>query len=95
MNEGDKMESTMTDVLAFATVIAVIVSMAMETIKRTLGSRFKKNWIPAVSFFVGLVIGAISYPFTDMELIMRLWAGGISGWMASGIYETIKQTKKL
>ena len=87
------MDQLMTEVLTFATVIAVIVGMFMEMIKRTLS--LKPNYIPVIAFIAGLVIGALSYPFTEMDLVLRLWAGGISGWMASGIYETIKQTKKL
>jgi hypothetical protein len=83
----------MTQVLTFATIIAVIVSAMMETIKRAIS--LKGNFIPAVAFAVGLLIGAVAYPFTEMELILRLWAGGIAGWMSSGIYETVKQTKKM
>lgn len=85
----------MTQVLAYSTAIAVIVGAVLEMIKRTTGTKMKKNWIPAVAFVVGLIVGAISYPFTDMDLVLRLWAGGIAGWMSSGIYETVKQTKKL
>lgn len=80
-------------VLAFATVIAVIVSAFVEMLKRAIP--INKNWIPVVSFVIGLVIGVVSYPFTDMDLVLRLWAGGIAGWMASGIYETVKKTTKL
>jgi hypothetical protein len=83
----------MTQVLAFATVIAVIVGAMLEMIKRSV--TFNKRFIPAVAFGVGLIIGAVAYPFTDMDLVLRLWAGGIAGWMSSGIYETVKQTKKL
>lgn len=83
----------MTSVLAFATVIGVVVGAFMEMIKRS--TKIPANYIPAVSFAVGLFVGAVAYPFTDMELILRLWAGGIAGWMASGIYETVKQTKKM
>ena len=83
----------MTQVLFFSTIIAAVVTSAMEMIKRT--TMIPAKWIPAVSFFVGLAIGVAAYPFTDMNLVLRLWSGGIAGWMASGIYETVKQTKKL
>jgi cobalamin synthase len=86
-------EDLMTQVLAFATVIAVIVSAFMEMIKRA--TTIPAKYIPLVAFVVGLVIGAVAYPFTPMDLVLRLWAGGISGWIASGIYETVKQTKKM
>jgi Bacteriophage A118-like holin, Hol118 len=84
----------MEQILAFATIIAVVVSMFVEMIKRTFFN-LKPNWIPAISFVIGLIIGAVSYPFTPMDLVLRLWAGGIAGWMASGIYETVSRTKKL
>jgi hypothetical protein len=85
----------MENVLAFATIIAAVISMCMEMIKKAAGDKMPSKWIPAVSFAVGLFIGAVAYPFTDMDLVLRLWSGGIAGWMASGIYETVKQTKKL
>jgi hypothetical protein len=84
----------MQQVLIFATLIAVVVSAFMEMIKRGFDS-LNNRWIPIIAFVVGLVVGAAAYPFTEMDLVLRLWAGGISGWMASGIYETIKQTKKI
>lgn len=85
----------MTMVLTFATVIGLIVTMFMEMLKQAFKEKLSANLIPVVAFVVGLAIGAVSYPFTDMDLVLRLWAGGIAGWMASGIYETVKQTKKL
>ncbi|MNC63461.1 hypothetical protein D3C75_1135830 [compost metagenome] len=36
---------------------------------------------------IGLFIGAVSYPFTDMALILRLWAGGLAGLSATGLFE--------
>jgi hypothetical protein len=87
------MEDLMTQVLLFATMIAVIVSAFMEMVKRA--TEIPAKYIPVVAFIVGLIVGAVAYPFTAMDLVLRLWAGGIAGWMASGIYETIKQTKKL
>jgi hypothetical protein len=87
------MEDLFTQVLAFATAIAVIVGAFMEMVKRA--TPIPKNYIPAAAFVVGLVIGAVAYPFTEMDLVLRLWAGGIAGWISSGIYETVKQTKNI
>lgn len=87
------MENLMTDVLLFATVIGVVVSAFMEMIKRA--TEIPNKYVPVVAFVVGLFVGAVAYPFTSMDLVLRLWAGGVSGFMASGIYETVKQTKKL
>jgi hypothetical protein len=83
----------MTQVLAFATVIAVIVGAFMEMIKRA--TTIPAKYVPLVAFAVGLIVGVVAYPFTSMDLVLRLWAGGIAGWMSSGIYETAKQIKKI
>jgi cobalamin synthase len=87
------MEELMTQVLTFATVIGVIIGAFMEMIKRA--TEIPAKYVPIVAFVVGLLVGAVAYPFTPMDLVLRLWAGGIAGWMASGIYETAKQVKKL
>lgn len=87
----------MTEVLIFATLIGVIVSLAVETVKRTLegaGRPVNPALIPLIAFIVGVAIGAAAYPFTEMDLILRLWAGGIAGWMASGLYDSVSKTMK-
>lgn len=85
----------MVDVLAFATVIGVVVGAFLEMIKRIIDGKMNKKYIPLIAFVIGLIVGAAAYPFTEMDLVLRLWAGGIAGWMSSGIYETVKQTKKI
>nr|WP_143804781.1 holin [Paraliobacillus ryukyuensis] len=50
-----------------------------------------KNIIPMISFIVGIVIGAIRYPFTSMELVLRLWAGGLAGLSATGLFEIVNK----
>lgn len=87
----------MISVLTFATLIGVIVSVAVEMVKRTfeaIDKPLRPAFIPSVAFVVGLIFGAVAYPFTEMDLVLRLWAGGISGWMASGLYEQVKKTTK-
>ncbi|SEQ11509.1 hypothetical protein SAMN04487883_10344 [Bacillus licheniformis] len=36
---------------------------------------------------IGLLIGAAAYPFTDLELVLRLWSGGLAGLTATGLFE--------
>lgn len=83
----------MTQVLAFSTAVSFAVSALLEIVKRFF--TIKGKYIPAISFFIGMGVGAAAYPFTEMDLVLRLWAGAIAGWMASGIYETVKKTTKL
>lgn len=78
----------MEDVLIFATVLLPIVAALVELLKKTFPIR--KNLIPAISVIVGLIIGAAAYPFTDMELVLRLWAGGFAGLAGTGLFELVK-----
>lgn len=76
--------------LAFATIIAPIILALVEVIKRTVN--IPTNYIPALSVLVGLVVGFAAQPFTDLDLVLRLWAGVIAGLSATGIYEAFTKT---
>lgn len=73
----------------FSTVLLPIVSSLVQLVKKTFP--LPKNIIPMISFIVGIVIGAISYPFTSMELVLRLWAGGLAGLSATGLFEIVNK----
>lgn len=75
----------MLDVLILATIIAPIVLALVELIKRTV--TIKKNLIPLTAFAVGIFIGFVAYPFTDLDLVSRIWAGAFAGLSATGIFE--------
>ncbi|GGM27113.1 hypothetical protein GCM10011351_11130 [Paraliobacillus quinghaiensis] len=79
----------MDQVLMFATVLLPIVTALVELVKRTF--RLPKNIIPAISFVIGLTIGVIAYPFTSMEIVLRLWAGGLAGLSATGLFEIVNK----
>jgi hypothetical protein len=36
---------------------------------------------------MGIALGWIAFPFTDLELVTRLWAGGIGGLSSVGVFE--------
>lgn len=72
-------------VLAFATVIAVFVLALVEGIKRTVNVR--RNAVPAVGLVVGLFVGWAAFPFTDLDLTLRLWSGALAGLSATGLFE--------
>lgn len=88
----------MTQVLALGSAISVIVLILLQLLKKTApsfdkgGSRAK--YLPLLSVAIGLVIGALVYPFTDMELTLRLWAGFFAGAGASGLYDLSKVKKQ-
>lgn len=79
----------MEQVLIFATVLLPIVTALVELVKRTVN--IPKNYLPLISLIVGLLVGAIAYPFTDFELILRLWAGGFAGLAGTGLFELVKK----
>ncbi|MEC2159384.1 holin [Virgibacillus halodenitrificans] len=79
----------MQQVLIFATLIMPVVAALVEGVKRSV--KLPKNILPAVSLVIGLLIGAAAYPFTDMEFVLRLWAGGFAGLAGTGLFELIKK----
>ncbi|WP_373894476.1 holin [Virgibacillus sp. CBA3643] len=79
----------MEDVLIFATVLLPIVSALVELVKKTVS--MPKNIIPLISLIIGVLVGLAAYPFTDMELVLRLWAGGFAGLAGTGLFELVKK----
>ncbi|MYL56324.1 holin [Virgibacillus halodenitrificans] len=79
----------MQQVLIFATIIMPVVAALVELVKRTVA--LKKNIVPAISFIIGIIVGTAAYPFTDMDLVLRIWAGGFAGLAGTGLFELIKQ----
>lgn len=77
----------MTEVLLFATVIVPIVLGVVELIKKTVSETLSKNFIPLIALAVGIFIGFAGQPFTDLDLVMRLWSGFLAGLSATGLYE--------
>ncbi len=74
-------------VLTFASILAVIVTALTQGVKMSIN--LPKNIVPLVGVLIGLILGAVAYPFTDLELVTRLWAGGIAGLSATGLYELV------
>ncbi len=60
----------LTDVLAYASVLAVFVLALVQLVKKNI--TMPKNLIPFVGLFIGLLIGAVSYKFTELDLVLRL-----------------------
>lgn len=69
----------MTQVLLFATAISPFVVGFLEVVKRL--AALPKNYIPLIAVVIGMVLGAVAYPFTGMDAIMgRSWSRNISNW---------------
>lgn len=72
-------------VLVFATILSPVILALVELCKRSIS--LAKNIVPLVALGIGLVVGAVSYPFSDLELVLRLWAGALAALAATGLFE--------
>lgn len=77
----------MDNVLFFATVLAPIILALVQLLKKTFN--IKNNLISLIAFAVGIFVGFAASPFTDLDLVLRLWAGGLAGLSATGLFELI------
>lgn len=77
--------ANMTDVLGFASFLAVFVMALVQLVKNVVN--LPRNIVPLVGLMIGLLVGLASYPFTDMTVPLRLWAGGLAGLSATGLFE--------
>lgn len=79
----------MVEILALATIIAPITTAVVEAVKRT--AFVKRKYLPLLATLIGIGIGS-SALFLDVELILRMWAGGISGLASTGLFELGKKS---
>lgn len=75
------------NVLAFATLISVFVLALVQLVKNTVN--VPKNLLPWIGLIIGLLIGWAAYPFSDLDLTLRLWGGGLAGLSATGLFELV------
>ena len=47
----------------------------------------KKDWIPLIAVLIGLFVGFAAEPLVQMDIYLRLWAGGLAGLASTGLYE--------
>jgi len=76
---------TLEAVLTFASLLAVFVLAAVQLVKNTV--KMPSNIVPVIGLIIGLLIGAAAYPFTTLDITLRLWAGGLAGLSATGLFE--------
>ncbi|TDQ39787.1 holin [Aureibacillus halotolerans] len=75
----------MEDILILSTTLVPIVTALVEILKRAF--RVPKHMLPLLSVIVGLVLGGLAFPFMELELSLRLWAGGLAGLAGTGLFE--------
>lgn len=81
----------MLEVLIFATVLAPIILALVQLFKKSFV--IKNNLISLIALAVGLFIGFAAIPFTDLDVVLRLWAGGLAGLSATGLFELMDNQK--
>jgi hypothetical protein len=79
----------MTEILAFASIIAPLVTALVELVKKTVSTPV--NLLPVIALVIGLIVGGLSYPISDLDLTIRLWSGALAGLAGTGLFELIKQ----
>ncbi|MBD8589210.1 holin [Peribacillus simplex] len=77
----------MQQVLIFTTILAPIVAAVVQVVKRTIN--LPNNVLPILSLVIGLAVGSVAFPFTEMDLVLRLWAGAFAGLGGTGLYELV------
>lgn len=80
----------MKDILLLATLLVPITSGVVQAFK--IAEIMNKRFIPLFSVFIGICLGAAAF-FVNVEIIERMWAGGISGLASVGLFEIKKTTK--
>lgn len=75
----------MKQVLIFTTLLAPIVTAIVQVFKSTVN--LPNNALPILSLVAGFAIGSVAFPFTEMDITLRLWAGAFAGLGGTGLYE--------
>lgn len=81
----------MVDILILTSVLAPVIAGLVEVVKKTI--TMKVNFIPVVALLIGLLIGFLAVPISELNTVMRLWAGGLAGLASVGLFEVVKQSE--
>lgn len=80
----------MVEILTLATIITPLTTALIEVVKKAIG--VDQRYLPLLAVLLGLILGGLA-TFLDSELILRLWAGAVSGLASVGLFELGKQVK--
>jgi len=84
------MEEIMNQILIIATIIAPVTTALVEAVKKT--GYIRDNFLPLTALVIGVLLGlAASFLPVDVPIAYLVWAGGISGLAATGLFENFKQ----
>lgn len=74
--------------MILATILLPIIVAVVELAKKVVN--IKKNYVPLIAVVLAVMIAAAAYPFTELNLVMRLWAGLLAGLASTGLFEITK-----
>ncbi|GGN63658.1 MULTISPECIES: holin [Oceanobacillus] len=82
----------MVEILMMGTIIAPVTTGIVQALK--VSKIVPKRYLPLASIFIGVALGA-SATFLGADLLVRSWAGGISGLAATGLFELSKNGRDI
>lgn len=89
MSYADQVNEIMTQTLLMATVIAPVTTGLVQAVKTT--GKIDNRYLPLLAVGLGLLLGFFSsFLFSGVPLAFLIWAGGISGLAATGLFENFK-----
>ena len=77
----------LTAILLFGTVLAPIITGALQVVKKAVP--LPRNSIPLVAVILGVLIGLAAVPLTSLEWTLRAWAGALAGLASTGLFELV------
>lgn len=75
------------DVVALTLFIGALVFISLTIAKGYFS--INKRYIPFIAVIIGLAAGLLSYPFVDISVAERVWAGVLGGFVSIGSQELI------
>jgi len=72
--------------ITFASILAPVVLALVQVVKASFP--IPKNLVPLLGLILGIIVGGLAYPFTDLTVPIRLWSGAIAGLISVGLFET-------
>jgi hypothetical protein len=69
-----------------------VVAAIVQVVKLTV--TLPNNKLPILSLVIGVGVGSVASPFTDMDLTLRLWPGAFVGLSGTGFYELVTKREE-
>jgi hypothetical protein len=83
------MEQYAVSLMIFISFLTPIAAAITEVIKQTF-KEIHPRFYTIMVIVISLVLAAVSYSFTDLDLTLRLWGGLFAGLAAAKVYDITK-----